>query len=318
MSVSYLKYLHRVSQFIRAKPIRPTLEYSIGHKDRRLGICEYGVSKECARHTLLYFHGTPACRLEPCLHSDAELENIYHTLGVRLICIERPGFGVSSPVKELYRVDDFAAEVLSLESELYLPRRFSVLGFSAGAPYVWALKAKASHRVEAAIVVAGVVSPTITNSKFFLRKSMERVFFALPKSMQTLFFQGGIGLIKIELKILSLMFQVLQRLGAVSFDHAKLEAIISMLDESSRQGYDGVTFDTLRNQDSPWGFDLTKAIDDRVYLYYSMQDWTVPPSEARLLEKHTGLTIRWIDGGHLCLYFNLKEILESSILRNSQ
>ena len=305
-----------MSSFIRTKPIQPTFEYSIGCNDRRVGVCEYGVSKEQARHTLLYFHGTPACRLEPRLHSDGDVANIYQTHRVRLICIERPGFGISPLAKTSYSVDDFANDVLRLESELSLPRRFSVLGFSAGAPYVWALKSKASHRIEAAIVVAGVVSPAITNNQFLLRKTLENMFFSFPHSLQTFFFQGGIELIKLELRILSLIFQVLHRLGAKSFDSAKLDAIVTILDESSRQGYQGVTLDTIRNQAAPWGFDLSKAVDNRVYLYYSLEDWTVAPSEARLLAKHTGLTIRWIEGGHLCLYLNLKEILESTILQN--
>ena len=316
MSASYLKYLHRVSQFINTKPIQPTFEYSIGHKDRLFGVCEYGVPKDQARHTLLYFHGTPACRLEPCLHSDVSMENIYQNHKVRLICIERPGFGISPLARVPYSVDDFATDVLQLESELSLPRKFSALGFSAGAPYVWALKSKASHRIEAAIVVAGVVSPEITNYQLSTRKSIESLFFGLPLSMQTFFFGVGIELIKLELKTLSLIFQVLRRLGAKSFDSAKLDAIVSILDESSRQGYQGVTQDTIRNQAAPWGFDLSHAIDNRVYLYYSLEDWTVAPSEARLLSNHTGLEIRWIEGGHLCLYLNLKDIVESSLLRN--
>lgn len=316
MVSSYLRYLHRVRQFIQTKPIRPVLEYCIG-KERKFGVCEYGVNRHHAKITLVYFHGTPACRYEPSLHSDQHQgeHSIYEYHKIRLICIERPGFGVSTPVTRSYSVNDFARDILEHEAELSLPRHFSVLGFSAGAPYVWAIKALVPHRIESAVIVAGVVDPNLNNFSISIRKSLENVFFGLPISVQTLLFRLAIELVKLELKLLSIIFQILQRLGAKSLNH-KLDSIIDILDESSRQGYEGVTLDTLRNQASPWGFDISCEKDTRIHLFYSLEDLTVPPSEARRLAKHTGLKVTWLEGGHLCLYLNLRTIIETAVVKS--
>jgi pimeloyl-ACP methyl ester carboxylesterase len=83
---------------------------------------------------ILHNHGGPSSRLEARLLMDAAASN-----GLRLVCVDRPGMGQSSPQKERsYRgwADDLVAVADALGH-----REFGVTGWSEGGP--WALAAAA-------------------------------------------------------------------------------------------------------------------------------------------------------------------------------
>ena len=92
---------------------------------RRLGYAEYG---EPGGHPLFFFHGQPGNRL--FRYPD---ESLTDSLGVRLITIDRPGYGLSDfqPNRKLL---DWPQDVSALADALGIDR-FAVLGFSAGGPY---------------------------------------------------------------------------------------------------------------------------------------------------------------------------------------
>ena len=96
---------------------------------------------------VLFFHGTPGYRLNPWT-TDAELRS----LGVRLIALDRPGVGRSSPQVDrrlLAWPDDvqIVADALGLE-------RFAVVGFSNGGPHAAACAYKLGPRVSGTALVA--------------------------------------------------------------------------------------------------------------------------------------------------------------------
>lgn len=99
--------------------------------------------------TLLYFHGHPDSRLEARFLDDQAAER-----GVRLIGIDRPGFGLSTPQTNR-RIVDWPADVRSFADELGLGR-FAVVGVSAGGPYALACAALMRERVTSCGVVSGV------------------------------------------------------------------------------------------------------------------------------------------------------------------
>jgi hypothetical protein len=117
-----------------------------------LSWAEFGeVDRRKVKHTILYFHGAPGCRFEPVMHSSSSydkranecistgtLENIdknnhphdkktsydnvdeksdeldvYAQRGIRLICIERPGFGDSTYL-ENRTVADYVDDVVEI------------------------------------------------------------------------------------------------------------------------------------------------------------------------------------------------------------
>ena len=95
-------------------------------------------------------HGTPDSRL--ARHPD---DSLLADLGVRLIALDRPGFGWSTP-HDTATVASFGRDVSALADRLGL-ERFSLLAWSAGA--VWALGAAAvnADRVGRLTVVGGLV-----------------------------------------------------------------------------------------------------------------------------------------------------------------
>ncbi|MBN2550308.1 MAG: alpha/beta hydrolase [Anaerolineales bacterium] len=95
---------------------------------RRLGYEEYG---DPQGRPLLLFHGQPGNRL--FRHPSEALTAM---LGVRLITIDRPGYGLSDfqPGRKLL---DWPGDVAALADALEIDR-FALLGFSAGAPYALA------------------------------------------------------------------------------------------------------------------------------------------------------------------------------------
>ncbi len=113
---------------------------------RRLGHADFGLP---LGRPVLYFHGFPGSRLEAALgHALA------CSLGIRLIGVERPGYGLSDP-KPGRTLDDWRADIAELADALDLPR-FGVLGISGGAPYAAACAAGLPERVTATAIVGGL------------------------------------------------------------------------------------------------------------------------------------------------------------------
>lgn len=103
---------------------------------------------------VLYCHGTPGSRFELLLAQPALERNHVH---MRLIGLNRPGYGTSSPVRHegfvpwAHLVNE-AADLLGLD-------RFAVLGASGGSPFALACAYTLSHRIDKVGIVAGVAPP---------------------------------------------------------------------------------------------------------------------------------------------------------------
>lgn len=96
----------------------------------------------------VFFHGAPSSRLALTL-----LDDELAAVGVRVIAPDRPGFGGSTP-QPGRRLEDAAADVAQVADALGLAT-FAVAGHSSGGPYAVAAAAQLTHRVSAALVVAG-------------------------------------------------------------------------------------------------------------------------------------------------------------------
>jgi len=117
---------------------------------RHLGYAEFGDPDGKA---VLWFHGTPGSRRQVPL----ETRRWAAGQGIRLIAVERPGIGASTP--HLYQqVHDFAADIAALAGTLSLGR-FGVIGLSGGGPYALSCAAAMPGKV-AAVAVFGGVAPT--------------------------------------------------------------------------------------------------------------------------------------------------------------
>jgi len=109
---------------------------------RTIAVEEYG---DPCGPVVLYFHGWPASRLEAGLIPD---------LPVRLLALDRPGYGRSSPQPGRTLLD-WPKDVLDVADRLGLDR-FYVVGLSGGAPYAVACAYALPDRVLGAALVCPV------------------------------------------------------------------------------------------------------------------------------------------------------------------
>ena len=114
---------------------------------RRLGWAEFG---DPDGRLVLWCHGTPGARRQvpPSGRRSAE------RLGLRIVCIERPGVGASTGHK-YERFADFGAEAGRIADELG-HERFAIGGLSGGGPYALAAGWANPDRVAVVAVVGGV------------------------------------------------------------------------------------------------------------------------------------------------------------------
>jgi pimeloyl-ACP methyl ester carboxylesterase len=118
--------------------------------DRQIGFAEFGDPQGRA---IFWLHGTPGARRQIPMEARVYAEQRQ----IRLIGIDRPGIGSSTP----YQYDTvfaFAEDLRTIADTLGIDK-FEVIGLSGGGPYTLACAAAMSDRVVAAGVLGGV-APT--------------------------------------------------------------------------------------------------------------------------------------------------------------
>ena len=102
---------------------------------------------------MLWFHGSPGARRQvPVAGRDAA-----EHLGLRLVCVERPGVGNSTD-HAYHQLLDWAADVAVVADHLHHDR-FMVVGLSGGGPYALAVAHELPDRV-IAVGLLGSLVPT--------------------------------------------------------------------------------------------------------------------------------------------------------------
>jgi pimeloyl-ACP methyl ester carboxylesterase len=123
-------------------------DFTLSLKDgRNIGYIEYGDKQGVP---VMFFHGTPGSRL-----MFLEDDEISKELGIRLISLDRPGFGLSTPKPNrtlLDWVDDVreVADLLKLDT-------FSVIGVSGGGAFAAACAYALPERIQTAALVSSAV-----------------------------------------------------------------------------------------------------------------------------------------------------------------
>ncbi|HEX2576582.1 MAG TPA: alpha/beta hydrolase [Aquihabitans sp.] len=118
---------------------------------RRLGFAEFGPPQG---RGIIWLHGTPGARRQ--VPHEARL--IAEAEGLRIVGIDRPGIGSSTP--HLYdHVLDFATDLAVVADRLGLDE-LAVIGLSGGGPYALGAAAALRGRVRAVGVLGGV-APTV-------------------------------------------------------------------------------------------------------------------------------------------------------------
>jgi len=275
---------------------------------RLLGYAVYG---DPEGQPVFYFHGFPGSRLEARL-----ADRVAARLGVRLIALDRPGFGLSDfkPGRTIFEWPD---DVVKIAGTLGI-NRFATIGVSGGGPYAAACALRIPERLTAVGIVCGLGPlDTPDSTDRMIRKN--RLIFFLGRRLPWL---ARISLWRMAYLARRNPEGMLGRMIGALPDPDKVvlarpEVQTTMKDnivEAFRSGSRGATCELLLHT-RPWGF-LLKDIATRVDLWHGEQDGSVPPTMGQYLARsipncravfHPG-------EGHFSLVINhMEEILGSLV-----
>jgi pimeloyl-ACP methyl ester carboxylesterase len=131
---------------------RPKLEGNVAVSgDRQIGFAEFGDPRGRA---VFWLHGTPGARRQIPVEARVYAEQ----MGIRLIGVDRPGIGSSTP-HQYGTVADFAHDLRTIADVLGIDT-MAVIGLSGGGPYTLGCAAMMPDRV-LAVGVLGGVAPTV-------------------------------------------------------------------------------------------------------------------------------------------------------------
>ena len=154
---------------------------------RAIGLCEHG---DPQGKPLLWFPGTPSSRLWPVPDAEAA-----RAAGVRVVVIERPGFGVSD-FQPNRCVLDWPRDVVQVADALGLDS-FAVAGSSGAGPYVGACAYALPDRVCVAGmmgVVAPLDAPGVRDGMTARRRVLYRMLGLAPYTVPLLRIMGPAGI----------------------------------------------------------------------------------------------------------------------------
>ena len=238
---------------------------------RALGWADYGIPEG---RPVFYFHGLPSSRLEAALTKPHAAD-----LGLRIISVDRPGFGHSA-FQEGRRIIDWPNDVVALADSLSIGP-FAVLGTSGGGPYALACAALLPHRVTAVAVMCGLgrVAESSGNTAFrgFARFALalaRRAPFMLPALCMPVAWGLHTPAVDFYLKHFAHGLGALDR--RTLLDPVVRSALVAAFRESARGGYRGPCHD-LCLAAQPWGFD-PRDIAVPVHLFHGDRDRVVPSS----------------------------------------
>jgi pimeloyl-ACP methyl ester carboxylesterase len=272
---------------------------------RGLGFAEFG---DPAGRPVFYFHGFPGSRLEAGLAQDAAARS-----GVRLIGVDRPGYGLSD-FKAGRAIRDWASDVTELAEGLGI-ERFAVLGVSGGGPYALSCAAGIPGRLTAAGVACGLGPVDMPGAAAGMQR-LHRIGFFLaryaPPFARLVFSAATLGVSRNPGRLLARLDAALPEPDRSVLGRPVFRGIYGRsLAEAFRSGSRGPAWDVTLYR-SPWGFSL-EAIESSVYLWQGGRDVIVPPSMARMqADAIPGCSARYYpDEGHFSLVVNhVEQIFE--------
>jgi pimeloyl-ACP methyl ester carboxylesterase len=236
------------------------------HDGRKLAYAEYG---DPLGKPIFYFHGFPGSHWEAKMIEEGILKN-----HVRLIAVDRPGFG-KSDFQRGRKFTDWPKDVIELANALRI-EKFGVMGASGGGPYVLVCALKIPERLTRAGVIAGVGPFTEKDATRGMK--MSNVFlFKVGK-----FFPGLLHLVFRQMAGVDMRNQMDKMLKSMPEPDRKVltkpemfEVMIADVKEAFLQGTNGAVYENIMYSNA-WDFKL-KDIQMEVLLWQGEKDTNVPP-----------------------------------------
>jgi pimeloyl-ACP methyl ester carboxylesterase len=237
---------------------------------RLLGYATYG---DPAGRPVFYFHGFPGSRLEAQL-----ADPVAARMGIRLIALDRPGFGLSD-FKPRRTISEWPDDVVRLADALRIDR-FATVGVSGGGPYAAACALRIPQRLTTVSIVCGLAPLDTPGATHRMIRNNHWIFF-LGRRLPWL---AKISLRRIAYQVRRDPWAILRRHIAALPDpdravFARPEVKTTITDtviEAFRGGSRGAICELLLYT-RPWGF-LLGEIATRVSLWHGEQDVSVPPA----------------------------------------
>jgi pimeloyl-ACP methyl ester carboxylesterase len=276
---------------------------------RLLGYAVYG---DPEGWPIFYFHGFPGSRLEAQL-----ADRVAARMGIRLIAVDRPGFGLSD-FKPRRTIFEWPDDVVKIADALGM-NRFATIGVSGGGPYAAACALKIPQRLTAVAIVCGLGPLDTPNGTDRMIRTNHLILF-LGRRLPWL---AKISLWRIAYQVRRNPEGTLRRMIVALPDPdkavlARPEVKTAMKDnvvEAFRGGSRGAACELLLYT-RPWGF-LLEDIATRVNLWHGEQDVSVPPTmgqyQARTIPNCRA--IFYPGEGHFSLVINHMEEVLSSLLK---
>ena len=269
---------------------------------RDLGWLELG---EPAGSPVFAFHGTPGSRLQMAI-DDSPLR----AAGIRLICPDRPGYGLST-FQPGRRLVDWPRDVADLADHLAI-ERFSVMGISGGGPHAAVCAALGRGRVTSAAIVSGVGPLADPRAADGMMRS-SRVLTAMARRGSVIVYvvlamQVGV-LRRWPARALELMAKQLPASDVAVLSRTEVRALFERDAVHSARTAGRAAAQDFQLFATDWGFDLA-AIEIPVHIWQGDADRNVPPQHARLLrDAIPGSVLHEFAGeGHFMAFDHLEEI----------
>ena len=227
---------------------------------------------------MLYFHGSPASRLEPMLIGD----EAFSQFGLRIIAPDRPGMG-QSDFQPRRGFSNWPADVMVLADTLGLDQ-FSILGNSGGGGYAAVCAAKIPERLRAVVIVSGGWQMNWPEALDNL-PPVNRLFMNISRrapSLLPIFLKMMAGspkdkpaqtLAQFKMSMPAADYTVLEE------QPSRVDCLMQMTRESMAQGTKGAVWD-MRLYVSDWDFHLEEILM-HLKLFHGKQDRNVPLTAVR-------------------------------------
>lgn len=272
---------------------------------RGLGYAEFGRS---GGEPFFYFHGHPGSRLEAGFADSAAA-----AAGVRIIALDRPGYGLSDwqPGRAIL---DWPADVAEAADLLGIDG-FSVVGASGGGPYALACAYRLPDRVRRTGVLSGVApyqAPGVTRGMRWQNRVGFQFGSRWPALARFIMRSMARNIRERPARTVEALARALSPVDAEVVRRPEVaELLAADIAEAFRQGSEGAAWDVVL-LGRPWGFSL-RDITPTVDLWQGEADTLVPPAMGSYLaEQIPHCQARLLtNAGHLLVVDRMAEIVQT-------